>query len=1061
MQQVPDRFDFPQEEEKILQLWKDIDAFQTSIKLSEGRPSFNFYDGPPFATGLPHYGHVLAGTIKDIVTRYAHNTGHYVERRFGWDCHGLPIEFEIDKMYNVRTKEQVMEMGIDNYNEKCRSIVMRYSSEWEEIVGRLGRWIDFENDYKTMDIDFMESVWWVFKTLYEKGLVYRGFKVMPYSTGCTTPLSNFEANENYQDVTDITVVASFQLVEDPDVSFVAWTTTPWTLPSNMSLCVNPNLTYCKLKDAETGKLYILMEDRIVQLYQEENQYEILETFPGESLIGKQYVPLFNYFSKEEYPNAFTVIGGSYVTNESGTGIVHCAPAFGEEDYNVCMAADVVTARNIPCPVDDNGRFTDPVSDFKGMYIKVADKEIIKTLTEQGKVVSTSPYKHSYPFCWRSDTPLIYRAVPSWFVNVESITDRLVANNDTTYWVPDFVGEKRFKNWLLNARDWAISRNRYWGTPIPIWASEDFEEIIVVGSVAELEELTGTKVTDLHKHHVDQLEIISPKTGNTLRRIEEVFDCWFESGSMPYAQQHYPFENKEKFEANFPADFIAEGIDQTRGWFYTLLVLSTALFDKPPFKNLIVNGMVLASDGKKMSKRLKNYPPVMDVVNSHGADALRLYLINSPVVRAQKLKFKEEGVQHVIRDVFLRWYNAYRLFVQTILALPEFTPSVVNSENATNIMDRWILAYSHGLIKYIREEMEGYRLYTVVPRLVEFITDLANWYVRLNRTRLKGNEGKEEQQIALSTLYSVLMNLCKMMAPFTPFFVENLYQNLVKLAPEEEQLDSVHYTLFPEFDATLLNEDIERAVKLMQNVIELGRIARERRTLPLKTPVRTVRVYVADEQAHEDIRTLESYILEELNTLNIEVVVGTNSSDITLSVKLDGKALGPKLRRDIQKAQKEAAALTNEQILDIERNGSVELAGYTIKLKELFINRKYVGDASKWEASGNTSAIVLIDTELDEELILGGFTRELMNRVQRLRKQAGLTVTQKNVEVYYQHSGKDSERIDLVLASSKGDIEEATGTVLIPSGEETGDDLVEATTEVGDSVLTLKLRVPSE
>lgn len=718
---VPDSINFFEAEEEIFQYWKDIDAFQTSIKQSAeaNRPAYVFYDGPPFATGLPHYGHILAGTIKDIVLRWAHMSGFHVERRFGWDTHGLPVEFEIDKALNIKGPEDVMKIGIKTYNDECRKIVMRYADAWEKIVLRLGRWIDFKNDYKTLYPEFMETVWWIFKQLYNKGLVYNGVKVMPYSSACSTPLSNFESGQNYKDVVDPAIVISFPLVNDPDVSMLAWTTTPWTLPSNLLLCVNPELEYVKIKDKKTGKLFILLESRLDVLYKKpKDECEILEKFPGKKLEGLHYEPIFDYF--KEYGqsiNAFVIATDNYVTSESGTGVVHCAPFFGEDDHRVALKVGVIKkGGKIVCPLDSSCRFTEPVNDFVGVYVKDADKDIIKNLKARGRLIRDSTIKHSYPFCWRSDTPLIYRAVPSWFVRIEEFSSQLVELNKQTYWVPDFIKEKRFGNWLRDARDWAISRNRYWGTPIPLWVSDDYEEIVCIGSIQELKELSGVEITDLHRENVDPITIPSKRPGKPpLKRVSEVFDCWFESGSMPYAQCHYPFENKKLFEDNFPANFIAEGVDQTRGWFYTLLVLSTLLFGKPPFKNLIANGLVLASDGQKMSKRKKNYPDPLEIVKKYGADALRLYLINSPAVRAENLRFREEGVRDLLKDVFIPWFNAYRFLVQNILIYEQSNPDQkfwFNKKNKIcpyNIMDRWILSFTQTLFKFVKSEMKGWIL----------------------------------------------------------------------------------------------------------------------------------------------------------------------------------------------------------------------------------------------------------------------------------------------------------------------------------------------------------------
>jgi isoleucyl-tRNA synthetase len=627
------------QEQATLEYWKTTDAFKEQLRRSEGRPEYVFYDGPPFATGLPHYGHILAGTIKDVVTRFACSTGHHVTRRFGWDCHGLPVEYEIDKKLEIKGKEDVLRMGIDKYNEECRAIVMRYSKEWEKTVTRTGRWIDFENDYKTLDPSYMESVWWVFKTLYEKGLVYKGFKVMPYSTACNTPLSNFEAGLDYRDVSDPAVMVAFPVIGCAlQSSLVAWTTTPWTLPSNLALCVNPTFKYVYVKNPD-GKVFIVAEVRVASLPGATKKakgdkaaplsdgWSIVKTVSGAELKDLRYEPIFPFFQEEMQHTAFRVCVDSYVTDDSGTGVVHQAPAYGEDDYRVCVAHGIVEKGGVlPDPVDVNGLFIAPVpAPFAGQHVKAADKDLIQAIKDSGRLVDNRSIVHSYPFCWRSHTPLIYKAVGSFFVKVEEIKDKILANNKKTRWVPSYVQEKRFHNWLENAHDWSISRNRYWGTPIPVWQSEDGEETRVIGSIAELEEATGTKITDIHRHFIDHLEIPSSRGPQfpPLKRVEDVFDCWFESGSMPYAQQHYPFENKERFEkvrivfpksndclpyktdtffylsqSIFPANFIAEGLDQTRGWFYTLMVLSTALFDKPAFQNLVCNGLVLAGDGKK-------------------------------------------------------------------------------------------------------------------------------------------------------------------------------------------------------------------------------------------------------------------------------------------------------------------------------------------------------------------------------------------------------------------------------------------------------------------------------
>ncbi|XP_027755327.1 isoleucine--tRNA ligase, cytoplasmic isoform X2 [Empidonax traillii] len=1023
VQQVPENISFPNEEEKILKLWRDLNCFQECLKQSKNRPRFNFYDGPPFATGLPHYGHILAGTIKDIVTRFAHQSGFHVDRRFGWDCHGLPVEYEIDKTLGIKGPEDVAKMGIESYNNHCRGIVMRYAKEWEHSVTRLGRWIDFENDYKTLYPQFMESVWWVFKQLYDKGLVYRGVKVMPFSTACNTPLSNFESHQNYKDVQDPSVTVSFPLEEDASVSLVAWTTTPWTLPSNLALCVNPELQYVKVRDNTTGKIYVLMESRLIALYKSDNEYEILDRFPGIALKGKKYKPLFEYFIQCKEKGAFTVVVDGYVKEEEGTGVVHQAPYFGADDYRVCMDFNIIQKDSVPvCPVDASGCFTAEVADFAGQYVKDADKNIIKVLKEKGRLIHSTSFKHSYPFCWRSDTPLIYKAVPSWFVRVEHMVEKLLENNAQCYWVPDFVREKRFGNWLKDARDWAISRNRYWGTPIPLWVSDDLEEVVCVGSVAELEELCGVKVTDLHRESIDHLTIPSRCGKGSLRRVPEVFDCWFESGSMPYAQVHYPFENKRELEDAFPADFIAEGIDQTRGWFYTLLVLSTALFGRPPFKNVIVNGLVLASDGQKMSKRKKNYPDPMNIVNSYGADALRLYLINSPVVRAENLRFKEEGVRDILKDVFLPWYNAYRFLVQNVQILQhkddgrEFLYNENTVKESNNIMDKWILSFTQSLVQFFKAEMAAYRLYTVVPRLVKFVDVLTNWYVRMNRRRLKGENGTEDCLMALETLFSVLFSMCRLMAPYTPFITELMYQNLKTLidpaSVQEKNTESIHYLMLPQVREDLIDKKIESAVSCLQSVIELGRVIRDRKTIPVKYPLKEVVVIHQDPEALENIRSLEKYVLEELNVRRVTLSTDKEKYGVRLRAEPDHMVLGKRLKGAFKPLVAAIKELKSEQLEKFQETGTIVVEGHELHGEDLRLMYQIAEGSSQFEAHSDAQVLVLLDVTPDQSMVDEGVAREVINRIQKLRKKRNLVPTDE-ISVYWR-SQPEGEYLDRVI-----------------------------------------------
>ncbi|XP_032893153.1 isoleucine--tRNA ligase, cytoplasmic [Amblyraja radiata] len=1025
VQPVPETINFPAEEEQILKIWKELDCFQECLKQSKNKPRYTFYDGPPFATGLPHYGHILAGTIKDIVTRFAHQSGFSVERRFGWDCHGLPVEYEIDKTLGIKGPEDVAKMGIAEYNRHCRSIVMRYSGEWESAITRLGRWIDFKNDYKTLYPSFMESVWWVFKQLYDKGLVYRGVKVMPFSTACNTPLSNFEAHQNYKDVQDPSVIVTFPLEEDENISLVAWTTTPWTLPSNLAVCVSPEYQYVKIKELSSGNIYIIMEARLVALFKSDTEYNILERFKGIALKGKKYKPLFDYFLECKETGAFSVLVDNYVKEEEGTGVVHQAPYFGADDFRVCVDYGIIQKDSSPvCPVDASGCFTAEVKDFAGQYVKDADKNIIKYLKDKGRLVHCTTFNHNYPFCWRSDTPLIYKAVPSWFVRVEHMVDKLLENNDKCYWVPEFVREKRFGNWLKDARDWAISRNRYWGTPIPLWVSEDFEEVVCVGSVAELEDLSGIKIEDLHRESVDHITIPSHGGKGVLRRVSEVFDCWFESGSMPYAQVHYPFENRREFEDSFPADFIAEGIDQTRGWFYTLLVLSTALFGKPPFRNVIVNGLVLASDGQKMSKRKKNYPDPIKIVNKYGADALRLYLINSPVVRAENLRFKEDGVRDVLKDVFLPWYNAYRFLIQNVQKLQkeegiQFLYNESTVEDSNNIMDKWILSFTQSLIQFFKAEMEAYRLYTVVPRLVKFVDMLTNWYVRMNRKRLKGENGTEDCERALETLFAVLFYMCRLMAPFTPFITELMYQNLRHLidpsSVENKDTSSIHYLMLPQVRESIIDRRIETAVAQMQSVIELGRVIRDRKTLPVKYPLKEVVVIQKDSEALEEIRSLEKYILEELNVRQLTLSTDKDKYGIRLKAEPDNMVLGKRLKGAFKSVAAAIKGLQSVQLEEFQKSGSIIVEGHELHEEDLRL--MYAFDAStagsaQYEAHSDFQALVLLDVTPDQSMVDEGVAREVINRIQKLRKKAHL-VPSDEITIYYS-SQPTGEYLDNVI-----------------------------------------------
>jgi isoleucyl-tRNA synthetase len=1009
-------FSFTEAEKKILKLWNENNIFQKTLDKTKNKPPYTFYDGPPFATGLPHYGHLVASTIKDIIPRYFTMQGHYVERRWGWDCHGLPIEHEIDKKLGMSAQEAVKKLGIKGYNDECRKIVQRYTSEWQETIERLGRWADFENCYKTMDSTFMESVWWVFKKLWDQGLVYRGTKVMPFSTALQTPLSNFEASSNFKDIQDPAITVLFKVFFDqqfPDecakaikpckypTYFATWTTTPWTLPANLALCVSPNISYVKVFDSKF-EIYIILAEECVKNYKQLKNASVVERYSGNDLVGEGYEGLFfcsNDFNEKSGDNALIVLADEFVKTDTGTGIVHMAPAFGEDDARVCQSAGIKPI----CPIDDNGCFTDEVFDYKGLYVKDADKQIIKNLKDRapgtfGLLYHQDTITHSYPFCPRSDTPLIYKAVPAWYINVKKIKDKVLESNSKTHWIPEGIRDGRFGDWLKNAKDWCVSRNRVWGTPIPIWINDETGEMDCFGSIEEFRQQTGIWLgggKDLHREHIDKCTYIKerpdlpPKKGakgnavGTYRRIPEVFDCWFESGSMPYAQLHYPFENKEKFETNFPADFIGEGLDQTRGWFYTLMVLSTALFDKPAFKNVIVNGIVLASDGKKMAKRLKNYTDPNIILNQYGADALRLYLMSSGLVRAEEIRFKDEELKETVRRVLLPWYNAFSFF-KTYAEIDKFDIDEHFAESS-NILDQWILSKGQSLINSIHQEMKVYKLYRVIPALFDYIENLTNWYLRLNRRRFWESGFNNNKKAAYTTLYRSLLLLSKAMAPFAPFFSDYLFQEIKQFGNLDEE--SVHLCSFPEYQPKV-NTSLEDAVSRMQQIIILGRHKREQVKIKVKTPLSELTIIHRDRKILDNITKLESYIKSELN---VKIIFYSQNEDnyIQLFAKPNFKVLGPRLGKRMPDFKVFIETLDTEDLEKLEEGTPLYIDGEFFDKDDIQVFRK----AKKGnQAISNRFVTIELDCNLTDELIAEGIARETVSQIQKLRKEAEYNVS---------------------------------------------------------------------
>ena len=987
---VDPRADLPAMEREILDLWDRIDAFRTQVEMRPEDEDYIFYDGPPFANGSPHYGHILAGVIKDVVPRFWAMKGRRVERRFGWDTHGLPIEMEVEKQLGISGPRQIAEYGIGAFNEACRALVEDTADEWAHLVRRMGRWVDMEDDYKTMDTDFMESVWWVFKQLWDKGLVYEDYKVLPYSWGATTPLSNFEANLDYRDVDDPSITVRLEVLEgsgpvEAGDQLLIWTTTPWTLPGNLAIAVGEDLDYVRIDD-EDGRFW-LAADRVSAYWKDAPAPAARAK--GSELLGVSYRPPFDFFEGERDRGAFRVIESESVTTEEGTGLVHMAPAYGEADFFALQNAGLDVLID---PVDAEGNFTDDVPPVAGVNIKEADHTLMDLLKEQGILVRNERIRHSYPFCYRTGTPLIYKVIPTWFVKVTDHTDRLVATNDEVHWVPGYVGSRRFGNWLEGARDWAVSRNRYWGSCIPIWRCDGCGHAECIGSIEELFERSGVRLDDLHKHYVDPVTWSCPECGGAMTRVPEVLDCWFESGSMPYAQIHYPFENQDRFARSFPAEFIAEGLDQTRGWFYTLHVLSTLLYDAPAYKNCVVSGMILAEDGRKMSKSLKNYPDPGAIFESSGADALRAFLINSPVLRAEPLRFTEDGVRHVVRTVLLPLWNTFSFFTTyaeadgiTLNDLAQAPPVAERPE-----MDRWIISVLQSLVADVNEQMEGYYLYNVIPPTLGFIDDLTNWYVRRSRRRFWAARTAAEDAdklAAFATLYEVLSTFATVLAPVLPFITERLYQTLVA-EKDPRAPRSVHHRDFPTADETVIDPTLETAMATVRAVVALGHALRSKHELRVRQPLRTATVLTHDPAVKAAVASHGDLIADELNVLAVDVA-SDETGLVELSCKADFRKLGPELGPRMKEVAAGIAALPSADVVRLLEGSTLEVAGTAITADVVLVQRV----AHEGVVVETTGALaVALDTTLDDDLVVLGTAREIISRVQGMRRDLDLDVS---------------------------------------------------------------------
>ncbi len=971
---------FPRLEEAVLARWESEGTFEASVAAREagvgGSNEYVFYDGPPFANGLPHYGHLLTGFVKDVVPRFQTMRGRRVERRFGWDCHGLPAEVEAEKELGISGHPEIAEFGIGRFNDACRVSVLRYADEWRRYVTRQARWVDFDNDYKTLDTPYMESVMWAFKSLWDKGLVYEGFRVLAYCWRCETPLSNTETrmDDVYRDRQDPALTVAFRLETGDKI--LAWTTTPWTLPSNLALAVNPELEYVVASHPD-GNSYIVAEARLASYDKELAGAEVVRSVKGADLVGLSYEPMFPYFAGTE--NAFRVLGADFVTTDDGTGVVHLAPGFGEDDQVECTKAGIVTI----CPMDEHGRYTSDVVEWSGEHVFDANPSVIRHLKERGLVVRHETYDHPYPHCWRCSQPLVYRAISSWFVEVTKIKDRMVELNQQITWVPGHVKDGMFGKWLANARDWSISRNRFWGSPIPVWKSDDpaYPRVDVYGSIDELARDFGVDVVDLHRPSIDELTRPNPDdpTGKSvMRRVPEVLDCWFESGSMPFAQVHYPFENSQWFDDHFPGDFIVEYIGQTRGWFYTMHVLATALFDRPAFRTCISHGIVQGDDGQKMSKSLRNYPDPMKVFDDHGADAMRWYLMSSPILRGGDFSVTEQGIRDAVRQVLLPLWNSWYF-----LSLYANAEGVVGRDrtDSANVLDRYVLAKLRGTVETVTNQMDDLDLFGACAEIRSFIDVLTNWYIRRSRDRFWDGDAD-----AIDTLHSVLVRLARLSAPLLPLVTDEIHRGLVGGS-------SVHLEDWPTVDGLPVDDALVDAMDTVRDACSAALSVRKAHGRRVRLPLATVTVAAP---AAEALAPFTSIIRDEVNVRDVILTADVDAvakRELQVVPAVLGPRLGPKTQQVI------AAVKKGEWSRDGDH---ISVAGETLAPGEYEMRLvARPGEASAPLASG--SGVVALDVAVTEELEAEGTARDVVRAVQQARREAGLEV---------------SDRIDLVLGADE-------------------------------------------
>jgi isoleucyl-tRNA synthetase len=959
---------FPALEEATLAYWHDDGTFEASIEARATADEFVFYDGPPFANGLPHYGHLLTGFVKDSIPRYRTMRGQRVERRFGWDCHGLPAEVVAEKELGISGHPQIYAYGIDRFNAYCRTSVMQFTDDWRRYVTRQARWVDFDNDYKTLDLSYMESVMWAFKTLWDKGLIYEGYRVLAYCWRCETPLSNTETrmDDVYRDRQDPALTVMFHL--DSGERILAWTTTPWTLPSNLALAVGPAIEYAVME--LEGIRYILADSRLGAYEREFADARRVGTLMGADLVGRRYTPMFPFFTNT--PMAFHVLAADYVSTEDGTGVVHLAPGFGEEDQTVCNAVGIPTI----CPMDEHGRFTAEVPPWAGLHVFDANPEVIKELKSRGLVMRHDSHQHSYPHCWRCAEPLVYRAVSSWFVQVTAFRDRMVELNQQINWVPEHVKDGSFGKWLANARDWSISRNRFWGSPIPVWRSDDpeYPRVDAYGSIDELERDFGVAVTDLHRPQVDELVRPNPDdpTGRSMmRRVPEVLDCWFESGSMPFAQVHYPFENQQWFDDHYPGDFIVEYMAQTRGWFYTLHVLATALFDRPAFTNCVSHGIVLGDDGLKMSKSLQNYPDPMMVFDTYGSDAMRWHLLSSAILRGNDFSVTEEGMRDSVRHVLLPIWNSW--YFLALYANAEGTSGSFRTDS-TDVLDRYILAKLHDLVADVTASLDAYDLFAACGSIRSFLDALTNWYVRRSRDRFWMGE-----RDAIDTLHTVLSVLCRVAAPVLPLTAETVYRQLTGER-------SVHLTDWPDAESIPTDPELVASMDLARDVCNATLRVRKAHQRRVRQPLASLTVAVPGAAR---LSSLSGLISDEVNVKAL-VLTDDVASVAASELQVVPAALGPRLGGNTQ------AVIKAVKAGDWHRDGDTVVAGGVPLFDGEYQLKLVVGGEGASASLSNGIGVVVLDTTLTDALEAEGLARDLVRLVQQARRDAGLAVSDRIV-----------------------------------------------------------------